>query len=89
MLPEFGRRHVMGSVVYTAKFQVVDLKQRINSMYESRQLWIYEAKVYEECPLSLSGCNRADTCIFKEAENELELILEHDFFFFFLAVALQ
>lgn len=47
MLPEFGRRHVMGSVVYTAKFQVVDLKQRINSMYESRQLWIYEAKVYE------------------------------------------
>lgn len=65
----------------------MDLKQRINSMYDSRQLWIYEAKVYEECPLSLSEWNRADTCILKEAENELELIVERDFFF--LAVALQ
>lgn len=61
-------RYVIGSVVYTAEIQVMVLEQRIDSMYDNRQLWVYEGIL-----LHLSESNSADTCTLKEGGKECEL----------------
>jgi len=38
MLPGFGGRYVIGSIVYTAQIQAMDFEQRISSVYNNRQL---------------------------------------------------